>query len=357
MSKSKFYQRPDGLYEAIRTIKGRRVAFRGHTVREVEQKMLAYRETVAAGRPFPIVADEWEREHEKEIGEATRESYRHVVQRLKEVFAGPIGAIRPLDIKRHISHMERQGYAGSTVRKELSALRMICAHAVLAGDIDVNPVTEVHPSRGLPRTTREALTEAQEAIVRKTWDTAPFGLFALLLLFTGLRRGEALALTYADIDRRAGVIRINKKLNYAYGETPRLEGWTKTKNGMRDVPLLQPLADALPDYRVGLIFPGKDGGYMRKGEIRRTWQKYCRAVGLNQVVISDQGKRMETFPVTPHCLRHSFATICYEAGLDVRQAAKIFGDTPEVLNEVYTHLREGRQKSAAEKLADYFGAV
>lgn len=357
MAKKKYYQRPDGLYEAIRMIKGKRVAFRGHSCREVDRKIAEYHETTKHGRPFPVVADEWEEEHEQKVGEASRENYKYAVRRLKEAFTGTVGNIRPLDIKRYISRMEAQGYAGATVRKELSVLRMIFAHAVLAGDIDVNPVTEVHPSRGLPRTTREALTEAQEAIVRDSWDKTPFGLFALLLLFTGLRRGEALALTYADIDRQKGVIHINKKLNYAYGETPRLEGWTKTENGMRDVPLLKPLADAIPDYHVGLLFPGKDGGYMRKGEIRRTWQRYCREAGLAETVTTDAGETVTKYPITPHCFRHSFATICYEAGLDVRQAAKIFGDTPEVLDEVYTHLREDCQRSAADKLTAYFGAV
>ena len=357
MAKKKYYQRKDGLYEAIRVIKGKRVAFRGRSCREVEQKMLAYKEEAKKGRDFPVIADEWEKAHEKEVEEASRQSYHHAVKRLKEKFQGPVSEIKPLDIKRYINRFEGQGRVGSSVRKELSVLRMIFAYAVLAGDIDINPVAEVHPSRGLPKKTREALTEAQEAIVRESWDKTPFGLFALLLLFTGLRRGEALALTYADIDRKAGVIHINKKLNYAYGETPQLEGWTKTENGMRDVPLLKPLADALPTDHIGLIFPGKDGGFMRKGEIRRTWQRYCRAVGLVETAATDTGIIITDYPITPHCLRHSFATICYEAGLDVRQAAKIFGDTPEVLNDVYTHLREQRQQSAAEKLSAYFGAV
>lgn len=190
MAKKKYYQRPDGLFEAIRVIKGKRVAFRGHSCREVDRKIAEYHETTKHGRPFPAVADEWEEDHEQKVGEASRENYKYAVRRLKDAFTGSVGNIRPLDIKRYISRMEAQGYAGATVRKELSVLRMIFAHAVLAGDIDVNPVTEVHPSRGLPRTTREALTEAQEAIVRESWDKIPFGLFALLLLFTGLRRGK-----------------------------------------------------------------------------------------------------------------------------------------------------------------------
>lgn len=88
--KAKYYQRKDGLFETIKTINGKRVAFRGHSCREVDQKLLAYREETERGRRFPVVADEWEREHEKTVSEATRVAYRVIVRRLKEHFNGPV---------------------------------------------------------------------------------------------------------------------------------------------------------------------------------------------------------------------------------------------------------------------------
>ena len=169
-----------------------------------------------------------------------------------------------------------------------------------------------------------------------------------------MRRGEALALSYSDIDRKAGVIHVTKKLSYACGQFPKLEDQLKSQNGRRDIPLLPPLAAALPKNRVGLVFPGEDGGFMRASEITKNWRAYCRDIGLNEIQRTDDGKLVETFPITPHCFRHSFATICYEAGLDPRQAAQILGDTPEVLEGVYTHLRDGRRQTAAEKLAEHF---
>lgn len=238
---------------------------------------------------------------------------------------------------------------------ELSVCKMIFAHAVLAGDIDVSPAQEVKKSRGLPVKKRDALTMEQETAVKAAGiaQEGRWWLFGYLLLYTGMRRGEALALSYSDIDRKAGVIHVTKKLSYAYGQKPIMEDHLKSENGRRDVPLLPPLADALPRNRLGLIFPGADGGFMRASEITKNWRNYCRDVGLNEIQKTSIGT-METFPVTPHCFRHSFATICYEAGLDPRQAAQILGDTPEVLEAVYTHLREGKQQTAAEKLVEHF---
>ena len=243
--------------------------------------------------------------------------------------------------------------AAASVDLELSVIRMIFAHAVNHGDISVSPAAEMHRSRGLPRKTREALTEAQEAAVTASWETAPFGLF---LLYIGMRCGEALAVSYDDIDRAAGVIHVIKKLSYTGHNYPFIQRYTKSINGIRDVPLLPPLAYALPVDRAGLLFPGKRG-FMTGSEIESAWKRYCWAVGLNHVETSDQGERLETFPITPHCFHHSFATICYEAGLDPKQVAKILCNTPEGGDEVYTHLREGRQLMAAKKLVSYFSGV
>lgn len=355
MKKGKYYTRPDGLKEAIRTINGKRVAFRGKTDREVDRKILEYKEAAAAGRLFPAVADEWEREHETEIRESSRRVYSIAVRRLKEAFPGPVAEIRPLDVKRYLTAFEKQGRSASSVQIELGVIKMILAHAVLVGDIDVSPAAEVHKSRGLPRKKREALTEEQEARVKAAGmaQTAHWWLFGYLLMYTGLRRGEALALTYQDVDRKAGVIRINKKANYAYGQRPVLEDFLKSENGLRQVPLLPPLAKALPQNRIGLIFPGKDGELMKAYEVNEHWKQYCREIGLNEVQYDASGRVSETFPITPHCFRHSYATICYEAGLDPRQAAEILGDTPEVVESVYTHLRNDRRQTAAEKLVAY----
>lgn len=355
--KQKYYLRPDGLRESIRTIGGKRVAFRGKTDREIDRKILEYREEVKKGRKFPVIADQWEEEHEKKISESTRKVYAYAVKRLKKAFPGLASEVRPMDVQRYIAAFEREGRAANSVQIELAVCKMIFSYAVLCGDIAVSPAEAVRKSRGLPAKKRESLTEEQEEAVRTCEDArrdaaVSFGFF---LMYTGLRRGEALALRYSDIDRKAGMIRVSKKVSYATGK-PVLEDWLKSDNGSRNVPLLPPLAQRLPKNRVGLIFPGKDGGLMKASEIQSMWRRYCRETGLNEITRDDHGRSVETFPITPHCFRHSFATICYEAGIDPRQAAEFMGDTPQVLEGVYTHLRQGHRQTAAEKLAAYFEA-
>ena len=193
MAKNKYHQRPDGLFETSRTVNGKRIYFRGKTCREVDKKILSWQDERERGRKFPVIADEWETEHEKSVRESTRRVYSFAVKRLKEAFPGYASDIEPLDVQRYIRDFERQGRAGNSVQIELSVCKMIFSHAVMSGDIRVSPAAEVRKSRGLPKKQRRALTETEERAVKDSAATKPpFWLFPYLLLYTGLRRGEAL---------------------------------------------------------------------------------------------------------------------------------------------------------------------
>lgn len=351
--KSKYYVRPDGLHESIRTVGGKRVAFRGKSDREVDRKILEYREEEKRGRLFRTVADEWERLGESRWSESTRRQYAISARRLRAAFSGPVRNICPLDVQRYILGFEAKGYRFDSVGKELSVIKQILSFAVIQGDIDTNPAAEIHRSKGLPRGKRNALTVEQEQLVLKC-RSGDWWLLGLMLLFTGCRRGELLALRWEDIDHKAGVIHINKKINYAFGGVPKLEHHLKSENGKRDIPLLAPLAEVLPRNRIGLIF-SEDGTYLRESRLRAIWVEYCRDCGLPEPVISKS--RSMRFPVTPHCFRHSFATICFEAGVDPRSAAEMLGDTRKVVEEVYQELRKGKKATSVEKLNGYFSAA
>lgn len=357
MPKAKYYRRPDGLYEAKRTIKGKRVVFRGRTCAEVDKKILEYNVNVSKGRKFPVVADEWYDLAGATIAHNTHRTYGFAVRRIKEHFKGHVGEIRPLDIKRYITEFEGKGYALNTVQIELNVIKQIFSHAVIQGDIDQNPAAEVRHGKHLPKSKRSALTEEQEMMVEafrgEDW------LLGIMLLYTGARRGELLALNWQDIDRERGVIRINKKLNYGYGNKPVLETFLKNRNkenndgSSRVVPLLAPLAELLPRNRIGKIFTDDNGNYLSGSQLTSRWRNYCRAVGLTEWGYDESGNPQETFPITPHCFRHSFTTICYEAGVDAKTTAAYIGDTEQVTQQVYTELRARHHISSAERVNAY----
>lgn len=339
---AKYYQRKDGWYEASRTINGKRVRFLGKTCRDVDHKILKYRADLTRGRKLPVVAAEWFKELEKDVDAGnlainTWKSYKKPMERISEAFAGRYaGEIQPCELQRYIRAMEAKDYAKSTVNIELTVIRGIFAHAVHAGDINLSPARDVQLSRGLPKKDVPALTEEQEKKVIQC-RTGEWWLLGLALLYTGCRKCELLALTYSDIDRERGVIHVNKKLNWANGNTPTVE--YRLKNALsRDIPLLEPLAEALPRDRVGIIFPGKDGGYMTGSQFVYAWRQYCEDAGIGKA--------------NAHQFRHTLATLCYECGISLKDTAAFLGDTEKVVDKIYTDLRENHHQMQLERLTE-----
>lgn len=338
MGKKRYSQRKNGLFETTKTINGRRIRFYGRTCAEIDRKILEYNVQAKQGRKLEVIGKEWLELREKDVAVGTYVIYdRYMNEFLSGFGKRRAGDVTALELMRYVAGLEAKGYHRTTVNANLTVIKQMFSHAVRMGDVDVNPAREVYPSRNLPRSTRRALTEDEERRVEEfrgdDW------LLGVMLLWTGLRRGELLALEWKDIDRRAGTITVNKKINWCDG-VPRVESRLKSENGNRPRPLLAPLADVLPGDRIGLIFPSKKGGYLTCYEFEKRFRAYRKAVGLPD-------------DITAHCFRHSYATICFDAGLDAKEAAAFLGDTEEMVRKVYMELRDSRRVSSADKVSAY----
>jgi integrase len=291
----------------------------------------------ALGEPIPTTfrqtVEGWQERHWAVIAYKTQEAYVAHVKRLSAQFGqSEIGRITAAQVQAYIAHIAKRGYARRTVQMSLDILRMVFNHAILSGHITSNPCDAVSVPRGLPTEKRKMPTDYEIEAVRRCVG-APFGLFAALCLYTGLRRGEALALQYDDIDRKSRTISVNKAVAFE-GNAPALKS-TKTASGEREVILLDALACILPEGR-GLIFDNGAGGLLTKMQYRKRWQWYLDATGLN---------------ITAHQLRHGYATILYEAGISDKDAQELLGHSSiAVTRDVYTHIRQSRRQETADKL-------
>lgn len=286
---------------------------------------------------FSSAAENWERIHFEQIGYKAREAYAAPLRRINENFGSLfVDTISSAQIQAFISDIAKRGYARRTVQMHLDIMRMIFNTVIISGYINYNPCTAVKIPRGLPTQQRELPDDNSLEIVKSSLD-CPFGLFAFFCLYTGLRRGEALALTYEDIDFQNKVIHVNKAVEFN-GNTPKIKS-TKTEAGQRDVILLDVLADVLPRGN-GLLFCNeKNGALLTKTQYRKRWQKYLDATGLQ---------------ITAHQLRHGFATILYEAGVEDKDAQELLGHSNIALTRnIYTHIRQQRKKETAAKLNNF----
>lgn len=288
---------------------------------------------------FEQLADAWAARHLKRVASKTAEAYAAPLRRLKEHFSGPADAVTAAEIQAYLVELGKRGYARRTVQMSRDVLNMIFNAAILDGRARVNPCAAVALPRNLAVTRRELPPDAAIEAVKASGDV-PFGMFALICLYAGLRRGEVLALTHEDIDRAAKLIRVSKAIEYV-GNEPRVKS-TKTKAGVRDVPLLDPLATAIPPGK-GLIFAREDGKPLTKTQYRKRWDKYCAAIG---------------FELTAHQLRHGYATILYEAGIPDKDAQELLGHSSiQVTRDIYTHIRSTRRQETADRLNSFVKSV
>lgn len=333
--KSKYHRRADGLLETTRTDKrtGKRIHFYGHTDREIDDQIMEYTSQQERGRLFKEVAKEWKDQHFPTLAHNTLRGYNPAYARAVDHFGDdPIRRIRPQDVKSFINDFARGGRAKKTVTTQLQMVSMICSYGVESGDIDFSPCDHISVPKNLSKQRREAASPEDEARVKAS---AGVWLLPYLILYTGLRKGEALALTREDFNFNAKTIRVSKSV-YHESNYPKIKR-PKTSAGVRTVPILDPLLKELPRRWTGYLF-SPDGGEtpLAEGQYQILWREYARQTGVT---------------ATAHQLRHSYATMLFECGIEVKDAQDLLGhSTAAMTQDIYTHLRDKRKEDTANIL-------
>lgn len=260
-------------------------------------------------------------------------------------------SILPSDLQRTLNDMKdkRMNY----VQVVLCVLHSIFGAALADGIIERDPTARIAPV-GKPPVSRRALTlderKALEAVLQN--GCKPRHLFAALLYYCGLRASEALGLRWEDVDVKGAVVHVRRSIDGSTG----LPSTTKTSAGVRDVPMPPQLAELLRGrVGIGWIFSGRDGepmGY--NGCVNRWWQPLMQEM-------REAGKRMKLEVgdgITPHYLRHTYASILYASGVDVVQAQRWLGhESISTTLGIYTHISSQAEEENKSKIADGFALL
>lgn len=338
-------KRSDGRWQDQITLPGmsKPKYFYGKTKKEVKQKMAQWRQEQTASRKFQKVSEEWEIEHEKRSSYNTMRAYQAPLKRLREQFGDSKPEdITPDEVSAYLRYLAGRGYSQRTMSMEFAILNMVFDYAIVKGYASTNPCGPVKLPSGLPKAKRDMPTEEQLEAVKKGVKE-PFGLFPYMLLYTGMRRGELLALRWEDIDLEAGVIHVTKSVYFAGSASIVKE--PKTESGKRVVVLLDALREVLPEPGAGYVFGGEKP--LTDYQFRSAWGNWAKAVGLGP-------GGMKGTDVTPHQLRHAFATILYDAGVGEVDTMSIMGHSSiKVTREIYTHIRQERMEKTAEQINSF----
>lgn len=330
-------RRKDGLWQMSLTIRGRRRYFYGATKGEVLRKVRDYQEEQEKGPLVSAVADAWHEERIRHVRWKTAESYTAPLAEIRAEFGSTrITELTAPEITQWIRELEHKGYARRTVQLRLDVLRMICRYAISdLGVLTVNPVTSVKLSEGLPESSRELPSSEDLCLITEHRLDDRFSLLPFLLVWSGLRLGEALALR--DTSFVDGYMEIDAQVSWEPNKG--VLAPVKTSKGVRRVAVLDVLRDTLPEWTGFLFSMDGDGKEpLSKSAFTKRWKAYAERTG----VTCDR-----------HCLRHEFATTLYDAQVDTKMAAAMMGHDEAVMRKIYTHIRESRSEVATAQLNDY----
>lgn len=300
---------------------------------------------VRSGATFADAAAEWLRyvETDRDVKPSTLTDYRSVVtSRLLPAFGSmPLEEITPRRIEEWRASLggARQ-LTNRTRNKAVTILGGIIERARKVYGLSSNPVRDVEKLRERYDATRFDFYSPEEvwALVRAAASEQD-GAIYLTAAFTGLRRGELIALRWRDVDFERSSIRVSG--SYANGKL------TTPKSGHgRVVPMVPEVAAALSRLSqrgslVGddeLVFPGQLGMYLDGSALRRRFVAACAAAGLR--------------PIRFHDLRHTFGTLAVRSAESIVELQNWLGHAEVRTTMRYTHYRE--QRDAAERLARAF---
>jgi integrase len=262
----------------------------------------------------------------------------------------PLGRLRPSDVEALVVTKRDAGLSPSTVRTIYTVLRAALDIASRDGLIRSNPATAVRrPSverKDAPHLTAEQAQALLEAIRGDRLET----LFRLMLA-TGLRRGEALALHWSDVDLDAGLLRVRWTLSRT-SQGLQLDE-PKTDKSRRTVPLPRSAIETLRAHRTrqleeqhtaagawqehGLVFTTEIGTPLEPRNVLRRFEVLANRAGLRGVTL--------------HTLRHSAASFLLAAGTHTKVVQEHLGHSSYAITaDIYSHVGPAQQREAADRL-------
>lgn len=320
---------------------------------------------------FSEIAKAWQNDAWNKVKDGTIACYTAHYNRAVDRFGDTVAAeIEANDIYTHLQILKAQGLSASTIKKQKVIYKQIFQYAIMdkvyGKTLRYNPVINVKLPDGLPKAKkREAPEDEIVKQIRSNADSAYFGMFAMFLICTGFRLGEALAVQWKDIDFTKGTITCGNSISHRTGVA--VASTPKTEKGYREVPILPVLADLLvrPENALDTdyVFFGSDPAKpMPLSTYRRRWKHYCIDMGFvtdePETRTSVQGKVYTVHnyknTLTAHVLRHGYATMLFEAEVDAYTARDLLGHADiETTMAIYTHLRSRKKMASVEKLKEY----
>lgn len=237
----------------------------------------------------------------------------------------------PLTVREFLAYLYGQNYTKSTTARKLATLRSFYKFLIRRGMLCVNPLSTIRTPKQEKRLPKCLDLEQVQKLLDAPGDmdllSARDKAMLEVLYSSGIRVSELVELEMSDIDLHEGVLRVQGK-----GRKDRL-----TPIGSQAIKAVQRYFDLRrmdnksQGRHAGRVFLNKHGNPLSTRSVRRKLDKYLVAAGL------DPG-------ISPHTLRHSFATHLLNNGADLRSVQELLGHQSLSTTQIYTHLTTSRIK-------------
>ena len=333
------------------------------TIKELDRRAAEYEQQLRRGTlsvdenaRFDDLAAAWLSTSKPTVSDGVRRRYRCLIEKhLHELSAFKAKDLKPMHLEAIISRMVEEGYAKKTLQEVKQAAAAVLNFG-MKNDIVFRNVFAQVDVPDIDAAEREPVSEEIQQLITRAWQGHRMGVPALIMLYCGLRRGELLALTWRDVDLKKKIITVNKAITF-YGNQADVKA-PKTKAGNRSVPIpdaiLPPLSSARQAGGMLVCAAQRSGGMMTNTGFLRAWESY--QAYLNHCAGGKAAERgrpavLATTPFTAHQLRHTYATMLYDAGVDILTAQRLLGHADvQTTMRIYTHLSKQKEQQSIAAL-------
>lgn len=314
--------------------------------------------SVSEKQTFEAVARLWLESYQTTVKPTTYQNTKSYLEILvKDYFNNTlIDDLTVLKLQKITIELSKR-YLNYTIH--LSVINRVLKYAVLLDIIKTNPLDKIiRPKQQEKRETKKAFTkdELTEFLTLAEKHASPVLFVAWrTLAYTGLRRGELLALEWSDIDFENRTLRVERTLVRIAGQLSTQS--PKTKKSRRMIALDPHTIEILKSWRLKqkkilfkngagkseLVFSNSSGGYLMESRLRDELRKFLRKHGLPLITV--------------HGLRHTHASILFEAGVEAKQIADRLGHSRiQTTLDMYTHINDNQRYEVTDRLLDFLGA-
>ena len=269
----------------------------------------------------------------KGLSRNTLEAYRRDLNALDAWLEGQeITSVPSSLLLQYLAERHKQGVSARTSAREMSTFRSFFGWMIRENLIDEDPTSAIplpKIGRHLPATLSEV--EVERLLAAPEVDT-PRGLrdraMIELLYATGLRVSELVGLRMTNLNLRQGVVRVDS----GKGDKDRLVPIGELALDWLQRYLVEARATLLGAYKSDALFPGRHGQFMARQTLWHAIKRYALTAGIEH-------------KLSPHVLRHAFATHLLNHGADLRSVQMMLGHTDLSTTQIYTHVAATRLRS------------